>query len=233
MLRVENLEVSYGGIKALHGVSLEVSKGEIVCIIGANGAGKSTLLKAISGLEKPSGGAVYFDGKKLDMPPHKIVGLGISLVPEGRRIFANLTVLDNLLVGGFLTKKSDVEENVERVLTLFPRLRERIKQLGGTMSGGEQQMLAVGRALMSNPRLLMLDEPSLGLAPVIVDTLFEGLAKVRDSGVTILLVEQNAMMALELADRAYILDTGSIVKEGKASVLLDDPMVVEHYLGKA
>lgn len=233
MLRVENLEVSYGGIKALHGVSLEVSKGEIVCIIGANGAGKSTLLKAISGLEKPSGGAVYFDGKKLDMPPHKIVGLGISLVPEGRRIFANLTVLDNLLVGGFLTKKSDVEENVERVLTLFPRLRERIKQLGGTMSGGEQQMLAVGRALMSNPRLLMLDEPSLGLAPVIVDTLFEGLAKVRDSGVTILLVEQNAMMALELADRAYILDTGSIVKEGKASVLLDNPMVVEHYLGKA
>lgn len=233
MLKVENLDVSYGGIRALHGVSLEVSQGEIVCIIGANGAGKSTLLKAIAGLEKPSGGAVFFEDKKLDMAPHKIVGLGVSLVPEGRRIFANLTVLENLLVGGFLTKKSEIEANIERVLGLFPRLRERLKQLGGTMSGGEQQMLSVGRALMSNPRLLMLDEPSLGLAPVIVDTLFEGLLRVRDSGVTVLLVEQNAMMALELADRAYILDTGSIVKEGKASVLLDDPMVAEHYLGKA
>lgn len=233
MLEVQNLDVSYGGIRALHGVSLEVSQGEIACIIGANGAGKSTLLKAIAGLKKPSGGAVVFEGKKLDIAPHKIVGLGVSLVPEGRRIFANLSVLENLLVGGFLTKKSEMDANIEKVLELFPRLRERLKQMGGTMSGGEQQMLAVARALMSNPRLLMLDEPSLGLAPVIVDALFDGLSKVRDSGVTILLVEQNAMMALELADRAYILDTGLIVKEGKAGVLLDDPMVAEHYLGRA
>jgi branched-chain amino acid transport system ATP-binding protein len=233
MLEVQNLDVSYGGIRALHGVSLEVSQGEIVCIIGANGAGKSTLLKAIAGLKKPSGGAIVFEGKKLDIAPHKIVGLGVSLVPEGRRIFANLSVLENLLVGGFLTKKSEMDANIEKVLELFPRLRERLKQMGGTMSGGEQQMLAVARALMSNPRLLMLDEPSLGLAPVIVDALFDGLSKVRDSGVTILLVEQNAMMALELADRAYILDTGLIVREGKAKVLLDDPMVAEHYLGRA
>lgn len=232
MLSVRNVDVFYGGIQALRQVSLEVSQGEIVCIIGANGAGKSTLLRTIAGLTPPVGGAIEYEGTPLTMPPHKRVAMGISLVPEGRRIFANLSVLDNLRVGAFLRKKSEAQESLDQALSIFPRLNERLNQLGGTMSGGEQQMLAVARAMMARPRLLMLDEPSLGLAPVIADTLFDGLTKIREGGVTVLLVEQNAMMALELSDRAYILETGQILKEGPARVMLDDPQVADAYLGK-
>ena len=233
MLQVQDLNVFYGGIHALRNISLTVNEQEIVSIVGANGAGKSTLLKSIAGVIKPASGKVIFRNEEMRLTPQKIVAKGISLVPEGRRIFANLSVLDNLLVGGYLRSQAEVKESMEQVLELFPKLQERLKQAGGTLSGGEQQMLAVGRALMSKPRLLMLDEPTLGLAPVIVDILFDGLERVRQLGITLLLVEQNAMMAIELADRAYIIQTGQIVKEDRAAALLEDEQIVRSYLGGA
>ena len=233
MLQVQDLNVFYGGIHALRNISLAVNEQEIVSIVGANGAGKSTLLKSIAGVIKPASGKVIFRNEEMRLTPQKIVAKGISLVPEGRRIFANLSVLDNLLVGGYLRSQAEVKESMEQVLELFPKLQERLKQAGGTLSGGEQQMLAVGRALMSKPRLLMLDEPTLGLAPVIVDILFDGLERVRQLGITLLLVEQNAMMAIELADRAYIIQTGQIVKEDRAAALLEDEQIVRSYLGGA
>lgn len=235
LLSVADLDVFYGGIHALRSVSLEVVEGQICSIIGANGAGKSTLLKTISGLLKPASGKVEFGGRDITgLPPHIIASMGVGHVLEGRRMFASLTVWESLQVGGFLRKDPrDLSRNVDRVFNLFPRLKERAKQLAGTLSGGEQQMLAIGRALMMSPKLLLMDEPSLGLAPVLVDTIFEAIQEVRDEGTTILLVEQNAAMALEVADTAYVLETGQVVKTGRAKDLLQDPSLQAAYLGKA
>ena len=234
MLRVENLHVFYGGIHALKGVSLHVEKGEVVTIIGANGAGKSTLLNTISGFLKPKEGKVFYNDKPiLGISPHKIVAMGICHVPEGRQIFANLTVRDNILMGAFLRRdKNGIREDMEKVFKLFPRLKEREKRMAGTLSGGEQQMLAIARGLMSNPDLILLDEPSLGLAPLLVKTIFDILDEIKKMGKTILLVEQNAYKALSFADRAYILEQGVIIKEGRAQDLIKDETVQEAYLGK-
>lgn len=239
MLKVENLNVHYGAIHAIKGVSFDVSKGEIVTLIGANGAGKSTILRAISGLVKASGGSITYtrnegdDPKNLlSVPAHKLVSLGISHVPEGRRIFANLTVADNLELGGYLRKdKAGFAEDVDWVFTLFPRLKERHKQLAGTLSGGEQQMLATARGLMSRPDLLLMDEPSMGLAPILVREIFDTVALINKRGVTILMVEQNANMALSLANRAFVLEVGSIVLEGSSAELSCNVRVKEAYLG--
>lgn len=233
LLNVENLEVFYGGIQALHGVSLYVNKGEIVSIIGANGAGKSTLLRAIAGDKEIKSGAVTFQGKPLPKRSYHVAGQGINLVPEGRRIFANLTVKENLEIGAFLEKdKKLVKQRYEEVFALFPRLKERINQPAGTMSGGEQQMLAVSRALMAGPTLLMLDEPSLGLAPIVVDEMFEKFKQInKELGVTILVVEQNAFIALDAADRGYIISLGKVVMENQAQKLLNDPEVQSAYMG--
>lgn len=234
LLEVQNLNVYYGGIHAIHDVSLHIDKGEIVSIVGANGSGKSTIMRTIVGEKKPKTGEILFDGVKTPKAEHKVVKSGISLVPEGRRIFTGLTVKENLQIGTYPHKseKRENEETMEEVLNLFPRLKERINQRAGTMSGGEQQMLAVGRALMARPKLLCLDEPSLGLAPIIIDEMFDRIVELNQKkGQTILLVEQNAYLALEVASRAYILKTGQIVKEGKGSDLLDDPFVQESYLG--
>lgn len=216
MLLVEDLQVYYGGIHALKGVSLEVNQGEIVTLIGANGAGKSTTLRTISGLIKAKSGKVIFRGEPIDnVPAHLIVKRGLSHVPEGRKIFANLTVRDNLEMGAYLRSDKDgIKEDLEKVFKLFPRLQERQKQLGGTLSGGEQQMLAIGRALLSRPQLLLMDEPSMGLAPLLVQEIFEIIKRINQEGVTILLIEQNANMALSIADRAYVLETGNIVLKG-------------------
>jgi branched-chain amino acid transport system ATP-binding protein len=237
VLRVEDLTVAYGGIKALKGVSFRVDEGEIVALIGANGAGKSTTLRTISGLVKASGGKVEFKAQNLlARAPHEVVGLGISHVPEGRRIFANLTVLENLELGAYLRiarrMRKEVAEDLERVYALFPRLRERQKQLAGTLSGGEQQMLAIGRALMARGRLMLLDEPSMGLAPLLVQEIFRVLGEINRHGTTILLVEQNAFMALRLAHRGYVLQTGEVVLSGPASDLAADPAVQQAYLGR-
>ena len=234
MLRLENVEVFYGRVKALHGLTLHVEQGEIVTLIGANGAGKSTTLRAISGLLRPRTGAITFDGKDLvTEKSHDIVAHGVSHVPEGRRIFTGLTVLENLDMGAYLIRdRASVRQSLERVFGLFPRLEERMHQSGGTLSGGEQQMLAIGRALMSRPRMLLLDEPSLGIAPILVKEIFEEIRKINaDDGTTILLVEQNANMALRLANRGYVLETGRIVLEDDAKALLDNPQVKEAYLG--
>lgn len=233
MLKVENLQVSYGVIPAIKGVNLTVEKGEIVSLIGANGAGKTTILKTISGLVKPVAGCISFDGRGLcGMPAHEIVGLGIQHVPEGRGVFANLTVLENLLLGSFLRKGKAKTENLEKVFQYFPRLAERVKQMGGTLSGGEQQMLAIGRGLMSNPRLLLLDEPSMGLAPILVKEIFKIIKEINaTNGTTILLVEQNAHMALAVAHRGYVLETGEVVAEGKGNELLENPEIKKAYLG--
>lgn len=233
MLSIRDLNVYYGGIHALKGVSIDVEEGQIVSIIGANGAGKSTLLNAISGMVKPKEGRILFKGKELPTAPHKIVEWGISQVPEGRLIFANLTVKDNLMMGAYLRKdKIGIEKDLEKVFELFPRMKERIYQMAGTLSGGEQQMLAIGRGLMSNPHLILLDEPSLGLAPLLVKTIFEIIESIQQMRKTILLVEQNAYKALSIADKAYVLEQGKIVKEGSGKELIRDKSIQEAYLGK-
>jgi branched-chain amino acid transport system ATP-binding protein len=232
MLQIKGINVFYGAIQALNNVSAEVNRGEIVAIIGSNGAGKSTLLRTISGLLRPRGGSLTFEGKDLTtMPAHEIVKLGISQSPEGRRIFTNMTVQENLQLGAFIRKDNEIEADQDLVLQRFPRLKERFKQSAGTMSGGEQQMLAIGRALMSRPQLLLLDEPSLGLAPLFVDEIFNIVLDLNKDGRTILIVEQNANRALAVAHRAYVLETGNVVLSGTGEDLLTDPKVKEAYLG--
>ena len=233
MLKVDNLEVAYGNIKAIKGISLEVNQGEIVTLIGSNGAGKSTTLRAISGILKPRAGSITFNGERIEgVEGHEIVAKGICQSPEGRRIFPRMSVDENLDLGAFLRNdKAAIAADRERVLDLFPRLRERIDQKAGTMSGGEQQMLAVGRALMGSPKLLLLDEPSMGLAPVLVDMIFETIEKINKQGTTILLVEQNALAALNVADRAYVLESGSIKMSCKAKDLISNDEVTKAYLG--
>lgn len=233
MLKVENLCVSYGAINALRGISFEVHKGEIITLIGSNGAGKTTTLHAISNIIKKQSGSVIFEGNDItDLSADKIVKQHLIQVPEGRRIFANLSVRENLELGAYLRKdKAGIKQDLEMVYELFPRLKERIKQNAGTLSGGEQQMLAMGRALMEQPNLLLLDEPSMGLAPILVDEIFEIVKKINKTGTTILLVEQNAFKALSIANRAYVLETGSITRSGNASELISDPAVKEAYLG--
>jgi branched-chain amino acid transport system ATP-binding protein len=232
LLRIDELEAGYGAITALRGVTLEVHPGEIVTLIGSNGAGKSTLLRTVSGLLRPRRGAVLFDGEDVTYErPDRIVAKGVCHVPEGRRIFANLSVFENLQMGAYV-RRGGVAETLEHVLSLFPRLRERLGQAGGTLSGGEQQMLAIGRALMAQPRLLLLDEPSLGLAPRLVQQIFEIVQTINASGTTVVLVEQNAQQALRIATRAYVLETGSLVLEGSAAELAADPRVRRAYLGE-
>jgi len=233
MLKVEDINVYYGNIQALKGVTLEINQGEIVTLIGANGAGKSTLLKTISGLLKPKNGQVLYEGKSIGgKQAQVIVKQGISHVPEGRRVFANMTVQENLELGAFLRKdKAGIKEDMERVYVLFPRLLERLKQHAGTLSGGEQQMLAMGRALMARPKLLLLDEPSMGLAPLLVKTIFRIIEEINATGTTILLVEQNANLALSIADRAYVVETGRIVLAGTAEELTSSEKVKMAYLG--
>ena len=234
MLKIKDLHVSYGGIKALRGVDLEVPDGKIVTLIGANGAGKSTTLRTISGLVKAESGSITYDGKELlGLSINKILEQGIAQSPEGRRVFPNLTVLENLKIGAYLRKDRDgIEKDVRWIYELFPRLEERHWQPAGTLSGGEQQMLAVGRALMSRPKLLMMDEPSLGLAPLVVQGIFDIIRTINRQGVTVLLIEQNANMALKIADYAYVLETGCITKSGTGAVLLADESIKEAYLGK-
>lgn len=234
MLEVRDLGVSYGRIGAIHEVSLEVGRGEIVCLIGANGAGKSTTLRAVSGLLRIGSGEVLFEGRRLNgLDPHRIVGLGLSHVPEGRMVFTNLTVDENLRMGAYLRRDAvGVAEDRAFVLEAFPRLAERIGQQAGTLSGGEQQMLAIGRALMGRPRCLMLDEPSLGIAPILVRQIFDKIREInRELGLTVLLVEQNANLALEVSHRGYVLETGRVILSGEASVLRADARVREAYLG--
>lgn len=232
MLKVNNLQVYYGGIHALKGVSLEVNQGEIVSIIGSNGAGKSTLLNSISGFLKYKEGEISFKDSKLGNNPSKIVKMGICQVPEGRLVFANLTVKDNLFMGAYLRNdKNGINEDFAKVYQLFPRLKERENQIAGTLSGGEQQMLAMGRGLMSSPEIMLLDEPSLGLAPLLVQTVFDIIIDIRKMGKTILLVEQNAYKALSIADRAYVLEQGNITASGWASEIASDPKIQEAYLG--
>jgi branched-chain amino acid transport system ATP-binding protein len=235
MLRIENLQVNYGGIQALRGISLEVPDGTIVTLIGANGAGKSTTIRSISGIVKPAGGRITFDDQNLiGMEPHKIVERGVVMVPEGRRVFVDMTVLENLQLGAHTRTDTDgIAADLEQVFTLFPRLLERKPQLAGTLSGGEQQMLAVGRAMMASPKLVMMDEPSLGLAPILVDQIFGIVRRIHDEGKTILLVEQNARAALEVADYGYILETGQIVLEGAGKDLARNDAVRKAYLGIA
>ena len=234
MLQVENLHVSYGAIKALHGVSLKVPQGRIVTLIGANGAGKSTTLRALSGLVKPASGSIRYDGQEISkLPPEKIVGRGLCHVPEGRMVFANLTVHENLRMGAYLQRdKKWITEQTGYVYGLFPRLKERENQSAGTLSGGEQQMLAIGRALLSKPKFLMLDEPSLGIAPLLVKAIFARIVEInREQGLTILLVEQNANLALDISSYAYVLETGKILIEGPSAQVKADPQVQAAYLG--
>lgn len=232
MLKIENLSVSYGGIKALRNISLEVPEGQIVTLIGANGAGKSTTLRSVVGLVKANEGKIEFNGKNiLNLPTNKIIEQGITLVPEGRRVFPDLTVLENIKIGAYL-RNDDLNGDIEWVYSLFPRLKERSWQLAGTLSGGEQQMLAVARALMSHPKLLMMDEPSLGLAPLVIRDIFNIIQEINKQGVTILLIEQNANMALKIAHTAYVLETGNITLSGSGAELLENEAVKEAYLGK-
>ena len=233
VLEVDDLHVFYGQIHALRGVNLRVEKGQIVTLIGGNGAGKTTTLKSISSILAPAEGEVRLEGVRInEVPPHKVVGLGIVHVPEGRRIFGRLSVAENLRMGAFLRKdKAEIQASEARVFELFPRLKERIAQTAGTLSGGEQQMLAMGRAIMSQPRVLLLDEPSMGLAPIIVEQVFEAVQSIRDQGVTVLLVEQNALMALKIADFGYVIETGEIALTGSGEELLNNEQVIEAYLG--
>ena len=234
MLKVEDLHVYYGSIHAIKGVSFEVRQGEIVTLIGANGAGKSTTLNTVSGLLKPKTGIIEFEGKSIvGVPANKIVSHGLALCPEGRRVFQQMTVRENLEMGGFTRQPSEIGPSLENVFERFPRLRERQKQVAGTLSGGEQQMLAMGRALMSKPKLLMLDEPSMGLAPILVEQIFDIVKELNEAGTTILLVEQNARMALSIAHRAYVLETGTISMSGDAHELAEDDRVRKAYLGEA
>ncbi len=234
MLEIKDLCVNYGVIKALKGVSFEVNEGEVIALIGANGAGKTTTLHTITGLLNAKSGSIVLDGKDITKTPaHKIVKMGIAHVPEGRRIFQNLTVLDNIRLGAFTRKdKEAIAEDIEKVYKLFPRLEERKTQIAGTLSGGEQQMLAMGRALMSKPRIVVMDEPSMGLSPILVSEIFDIIENIREQGTTVLLVEQNAKKALSIADRAYVLETGKIVLSGKASDLINDESVKKAYLGE-
>ena len=233
MLSVSDLAVSYGAIKAVKGISFDIDEGEIVTLIGANGAGKSTTLNTIAGLIKPDSGSIKFSGEELvGIKPHKIVERGLALCPEGRRVFTHMTVAENLDMGGYTRTDAENKETLELVYEHFLRLKERMNQVAGTLSGGEQQMLAMGRALMSRPKLLMLDEPSMGLAPILVDEIFEIIQALNKNGTTILLVEQNANMALKIADLAYVLETGTITMSGTGAELLADEKVKEAYLGK-
>lgn len=234
MLEIKDLHVSYGGIKALRGINIDVPDGKIVTLIGANGAGKSTLLRTISGLVKAESGSILLDGKDITgLAINKICAEGIALSPEGRHVFTDLSVLENLRIGAYLRKdKKEIEKDLEWVFKLFPRLKERSWQYAGTLSGGEQQMLAVGRALLSKPKILMLDEPSLGLAPLIVQQIFNIIREINNAGVTVLLIEQNANMALKTADLAYVIETGEIVLSGTGKQVLENPTVREAYLGK-
>jgi len=234
MLEIKDLEVYYGMIQAIKGISFEVNEGEVIALIGANGAGKTTILHTISGLIAPKKGSIVFEGQELTkIPAHKIVEDGLAQVPEGRRVFPSLTVLENLKLGAYTRKdKKEIEDTLKMVYERFPRLEERKNQPAGTLSGGEQQMLAMGRALMSRPRIILMDEPSMGLSPIFVNEIFDIIKKVSASGTTVLLVEQNAKKALSIADRGYVLETGKIVKEGKASDLLNDEAVKKAYLGE-
>lgn len=234
LLEIRDLVVSYGGIEAVKNISLDVTEGQIVTLIGANGAGKSTTLKSIAGIVKPKNASIKFDGEEIyGKTPDYIVSKGITLVPEGRRVFANLTVAENLKIGAYLKKdKAQIKKDMEYVYSLFPRLKEREWQLSGTLSGGEQQMLAVGRALMSHPKLIMMDEPSLGLAPLIVRDIFEIIKTINKEGITVLLIEQNANMALKVADKGYVMETGVIKMEGTGAELLANEEIKEAYLGK-
>jgi branched-chain amino acid transport system ATP-binding protein len=234
LLEIKNLSVFYDAVQALRGVNLQVPQGSVVCLIGANGAGKSTVLRAVSGLKKPTTGSIYFNGESIaNLRPDEIVKWGIVQSPEGRGVFPNLTIEENLDLGAYIRRDySKIKKDLEKVYDLFPRLKERVRQLAGTLSGGEQQMLAIGRALMARPQLLLLDEPSLGLAPQVIELIFETIAKINQEGTTILLVEQNAQLALEAANYAYVLETGSILLEGEASKVLSDPRVKEAYLGE-
>jgi branched-chain amino acid transport system ATP-binding protein len=233
LLHIDDIHTYYGSIQALKGISFTVDQGEIVTLIGANGAGKTTTLHTISGILHPRHGGITFEGQPIHaMPPHDIVKLGVAQSPEGRRVFGRLTVAENLQMGAFVrSDKAAIQRDVDRVYTLFPRLKERQKQLAGTLSGGEQQMLAMGRALMASPRLLLLDEPSMGLAPILVDLIFETIQEINKQGTTVLLVEQNALMALSIATRAYVLETGSIILSGTGKELLNNPEVMKAYLG--
>jgi len=235
MIELKDLRVAYGAIKALSGIAIKVQKSQIVTLIGANGAGKSTTLRAISGIIKVSGGSIVYDGRDItNKPPHEIVAMGISHVPEGRMIFSNLTVKENLDMGAYLRKdKAEIKKDLEFVFALFPRLNERLKQMGGTLSGGEQQMLAIARALMAKPKLLLLDEPSLGIAPILVKAIFEKIVEInKELGTTILLVEQNAHLALKIAHYGYVMETGLIRLEGKASEIERNEEVRKAYLGE-
>jgi branched-chain amino acid transport system ATP-binding protein len=232
LLDVDDIEVRYGAIRALKGISFSVNEGEVVALLGANGAGKTTTQKTVSGMLRPATGSITFDGHRIDgIPAHQLIGLGICHVPEGRHVFPRMSVHENLEMGAFRFKRID-NNDMERVLTLFPRLRERLKQTAGTLSGGEQQMLAIGRALMGKPRLLLLDEPSMGLAPMVVAQIFDIVREINSTGVTVLLVEQNAAQALALADRGYVLETGEIVLTGTGRELLADERVRAAYLGE-
>lgn len=234
MLEVKNLEVYYGMIQAIKGISFEVNEGEVISLIGANGAGKTTTLHAVTGLIAPRAGQIIFEGKDITkVPGHKLVSMGIAHVPEGRRVFSQLSVYENLKLGAYTRKdKNEIETTLEHIYTRFPRLKERKNQLAGTLSGGEQQMLAMGRALMSKPRIILMDEPSMGLSPIYVNEIFNIIKEVSESGTTVLLVEQNAKKALSIADRAYVLETGRISLSGKAEDLLNDASVKKAYLGE-
>lgn len=233
LLELNNVHTYYGAIHALKGITIHVEEGEIVTLIGANGAGKSTTLNTICGILHPREGTIYLDGEPIHgLPPHEIVGRGVAQAPEGRRVFGRLNVIENLEMGAFARKDKDgIRRDMERVFALFPRLKERAKQLAGTLSGGEQQMLAIGRSLMANPRLLLLDEPSMGLAPILVEAIFETIRQINAQGTTILLVEQNALMALSVAHRGYVLETGTVVLHDTASALRENELVRKAYLG--
>ncbi len=234
MLEIQDIEVFYGMIQAIKGVSFSVEEGEVIALIGANGAGKTTILHTVSGLLKPKKGKVLFEGQDITkVPGHKIVSMGMAHVPEGRRVFSQLTVLENLKMGAYTRKdKREVEETLQKVFKHFPRLEERQNQMAGTLSGGEQQMLAMGRALMSHPKIILMDEPSMGLSPIFVSEIFDIIKEVSKSGTTVLLVEQNAKKALEIADRAYVLETGNIVLSGNAKELMNDDSIKKAYLGE-
>lgn len=234
MLEIKDIEVYYGVIQAIKGISFEVNEGEVIALIGANGAGKTTTLHTITGLLTPKSGSIYFEGKDITKTPaHKIVSMGMAHVPEGRRVFADLTVYENLKMGAYTRKdKNEIAESLKMVYTRFPRLKERKNQMAGTLSGGEQQMLAMGRALMSHPKIIVMDEPSMGLSPILVNEIFDIIQKVSADGTTVLLVEQNAKKALSIANRAYVLETGKIVLEGNAKDLMNDDSIKKAYLGE-
>ena len=234
MLEVKNLEVYYGVIQAIKGISFEVNEGEVIALIGANGAGKTTILHTVTGLIAPKAGQIFFEGQDITkIPAHKIVSMGMAHVPEGRRVFAQLSVYDNLKMGAYTRKdKNEIEESLEMVYKRFPRLEERKNQMAGTLSGGEQQMLAMGRALMSKPKIILMDEPSMGLSPIFVNEIFDIIQEVSAGGTTVLLVEQNAKKALSIADRAYVLETGNITLDGDAKVLMNDDSIKKAYLGE-